>query len=40
MNSDFYLLSIHFIKYIFQQILYIFSIPLKYYFFIISLIFF
>ena len=38
-NSDFYLLSSYFIKYNFQQILYIFSIPLKYYFFIISLIF-
>ena len=40
MNSDFYLLSTQFIKYTFQQILYIFSIPLKYYFFNIFLFIF
>ena len=39
-NSSFYLLSTYFFKYIFQQIIYPFSILFKYYFFILFLIFF
>ena len=39
-NSNFYLLTTYFFKFIFQQTLYLFFITLKYYFFIHSLIFF
>ena len=38
-NNDIYFLLIYFLKYIFQQTLYPFSISFKYYFFILSLIF-
>ena len=38
-NSCIYLLPIYIFKYTFQQTLYHFSIPFKYYFFILSLIF-
>ena len=39
-NNNIYLLLTYFLKYIFQQTLYPLSISFKYYFFIISLIFF